>query len=215
MSVIDTDREAALRDLPDGSRVDRVLLVRDVQRCTTRTGSEYLRLVVGDRSAQLPAVMWEPSAEADRGPVLRVVGRVTEHSRYGRQVIVSELQAIDPDEADLRLLLPGPQEPLADLACRLDSTLESVEDTWLRHLLGSLIGPAGELRERFVRATAAKYNHHAYPGDCSSTPSRSPTPRPPLARSTEASIETSRWLERCYTTSASSTPTTMTRSPAT
>ena len=164
MTVIEIDSGAPLSDLRDASRVDRVLLVRDVQRCTTKTGSEYLRLVVGDRSAQLPGVMWEPSAEADRGPVLRVVGRVTEHSRYGRQIIVSELQAVDPDEADLRLLLPGPQEPLADLACRLDSTLESVDDPGLRTLLGSLIGPAGELRERFVRATAAKYNHHAYPG---------------------------------------------------
>jgi 3'-5' exoribonuclease len=164
MSAIDINREAALRDLPDGSTVDRVLLVRDVQHCTTRTGSEYLRLVVGDRSAHLPGVMWEPSAEADSGPVLRVVGRVTQHPRYGRQVIVSELRASDPDEADLRLLLPGPAEPLGDLARRLDGTIESVEDAWLRTLLGGLIGPAGELRERFVSATAAKYNHHAYPG---------------------------------------------------
>jgi 3'-5' exoribonuclease len=164
MSVIDIDREAALRDLRDGSRVDRVLLVRDVQHCTTRTGSEYLRLVVGDRSAHLPAVMWEPSAEADCGPVLRVIGRVTEHPRYGRQVIVSELQASDPDAADLRSLLPGPEESLVDLARRLDSTVASIEDNWVRNLLASLLGPAGELRERFVRATAAKYNHHAYPG---------------------------------------------------
>jgi len=44
MSVIDIDTEAALRDLRDGSRVDRVLLVRDVQHCTTRTGSEYCAL---------------------------------------------------------------------------------------------------------------------------------------------------------------------------
>jgi len=164
MSVIEIDHEVPLRDLRDGSRIDRVLLVRDVQHCTTRTGSEYLRLVVGDRTAHLPAVMWAPSAEADSGPVLRVVGRVTEHPRYGRQVIVSELQATDPDEADLRLLLPGPRESLADLASRLDSTVESIKDNWLRNLLGSLLGPAGEVRERFVRATAAKYNHHAYPG---------------------------------------------------
>ena len=164
MSVIDFDRGAALRDLRDGSRVDRVLLVCDVQHCTTRTGSEYLRLVVGDRSAHLPAVMWEPSAEAECGPVFRVVGRVSDHPRYGRQVVVSELQATDPDEADLRSLLPGPDEPLVDLARRLDSTVESIEDNCLRNLLDSLLGPAGELRERFVRATAAKYNHHAYPG---------------------------------------------------
>jgi 3'-5' exoribonuclease len=164
MSVIDIESGSALRDLRDGSRVNRVLLVRDVQRCTTRTGSEYLRLVVGDRTAHLPAVMWEPSSVVERGPVLRVVGRVSDHPRYGRQVIISELQNTDPDEADLCSLLPGPQEPLVELARRLDRSLEAVQDGWLRPLLDKLLGPTGELRERFVRATAAKYNHHAYPG---------------------------------------------------
>jgi 3'-5' exoribonuclease len=163
MSVTDIDRPAVLRDLQDGSRIDRVLLVRDVQRCTTRTGSEYLRLVLGDRTAQLPAVMWEPSMAVERGSALRVAGRVSDHPRYGRQLIVSELEASE-EEADLRSLLPGPKESPVDLARRLDSTIEAIADRWLRKLLDELLGPAGELRERFVRATAAKYNHHAYPG---------------------------------------------------
>jgi len=164
MSVIDIDGAPALRDLRDGSHVDRVLLVRDVQRCTTRTGSEYLRLIVGDRTARLPAVMWHPSTTLEPCPVSRVVGRLSDHPRYGRQVIVSELRACDPDEADLRLLVFGPQESLAELARRLDGTIDAIEDGRLRTLLDRLLGPSGELRERFVCASAAKYYHHAYPG---------------------------------------------------
>jgi 3'-5' exoribonuclease len=164
MIAVEIDQESPLRDLEDGCAVDRVLLVGDVQRCTTRAGSEYLRLVVADRTARLPAVMWEPSDTVESGPVLRVLGRVSDHPRYGRQMIVSELQASVPDDTDLDTLLPGPGESLPALAARLESTIAGIRDRRLRSLLERLLGPAGELRQRFVRATAAKYNHHAYPG---------------------------------------------------
>ena len=164
MIANEIDEEAPLRELEDGCAVDRVLLVGDVQPCTARTGSEYVRLVVADRTARLPAVMWEPSDVVDHGPVLRVLGRVSDHPRYGRQVIVSELHDSDPDDTDLRLLLPGPEESLAELVVRLDRTISAIEDRWLRTLLERLLGPTGQRRERFIRASAAKYNHHAYPG---------------------------------------------------
>lgn len=164
MTATDIEAPPALRDLEDGSELDRILLVRDVQHRTTRAGAEYLRLLVGDRTARLPAVMWEPPTAVKRGPVLRVVGRISDHPRYGRQVIVSELHLSDPDDVDLRSLLPGPEHSPSELARRLDHTIEAIEDCWLHQLLAGLLGPAGAVRERFVDATAAKYNHHAYPG---------------------------------------------------
>jgi 3'-5' exoribonuclease len=153
----------ALADLEDGSSIDRVLIARDVQRCNTRKGSEYLRLVVGDRTGSLPAVMWEPPPDI-QASALRVVGRVSDHPRYGRQVVVSELVDTDPSDLDVRSLLPGPAESPAELERRLDSALESVDDVSLRGLLEKLLGRQGDLRAQFLRATAAKYNHHAYPG---------------------------------------------------
>jgi 3'-5' exoribonuclease len=108
--------------------------------------------------------MWEPPGMIDKGPVLRVVGRVSDDPRYGRQVVVSELMASDPVEDDLQDLLVLPAEGSAALVCRLDSLIEGIEDRMLRELLGKLLGPNGELRDRFVTAAAAKYNHHAYPG---------------------------------------------------
>lgn len=164
MSVATIKRTTDLRDLDDGCELDRVLLVRDVQRCTTRKGSDYLRLVIGDRSASLPAVMWEPSDTVESGPVLRVVGRVSDHPRYGRQVVVAELHETEPDEADLESLVSGPSEASAELERRLDAMIESVSDRWLGELLERLLGRGGDLRERFLDAAAAKYNHHAYPG---------------------------------------------------
>jgi 3'-5' exoribonuclease len=163
MSIDVSSRTTPIADLEDGSCIDRVLIARDVQRCNTRKGSEYLRLVVGDRTGSLPAVMWEPPPDI-QASALRIVGRVSDHPRYGRQVVVSELVETDPSDLDVSSLLPGPAESPAELERRLDSTIESVEDVSLRGLVEKLLGRPGELRAQFVRATAAKYNHHAYPG---------------------------------------------------
>ena len=164
MSTAAADRVTPISDLDDGSSIDRVLIVGDLKRCTTRKGSDYLRLVVGDRTGSLPAVMWEPPSEVDGCHALRVVERVSGHPRYGRQVVVSELMESGPDEVDLSMLVAGPQQDPAVLERRLDGVLDGVEDPDLRTLLQKLLGPGGELRAPFLRATAAKYNHHAYPG---------------------------------------------------
>jgi 3'-5' exoribonuclease len=163
MTITEIDRTAGLCDVTDGSVIDRVLLVGDVQRCTTRAGTEFVRLFVKDRTARLPAVMWEPSEAVDQGPVLRVLGRVSDHPRYGRQVVVAELQHSESQETDLGLLLAGPDKSLAELIEELDCTIAAIGDRWLRALVERLLGRGGELRERFIRAPAAKCNHHAFP----------------------------------------------------
>lgn len=164
MEAIETGAVTGLRDMSDGSAVDRVLLVGDVQRRPTRKGTDYLRLVVSDRTGRLPGVMWEPPTPVEDGPALRVVGRISDHPRYGKQVVVSELSRPDADEVDLAALVAGPSQEGAALVLRLDAAIGSVEDGWLRGLLERKLGGSGSLRERYVRATAAKYNHHAYPG---------------------------------------------------
>jgi len=164
MDSTETNAATGLRDMGDGSPVDRVLLVGDVQRRPTRKGSDYLRLVVSDRTGRLPGVMWEPPTPIDSGPALRVVGHISDHPRYGRQVVVSELSRPEFGEVDFATLLAGPGESTATLERRLDHMIESLEDVPLGELLATMLGKAGSLRRRFVLATAAKYNHHAYPG---------------------------------------------------
>lgn len=153
-----------LRALGDGDLVDRVLLVRDLRRCRTRRDTDYLRFVAADRSGLLPAIMWEAPEGLGTEPIRHVVGRVADHPRYGRQIVVSRLSAVDSDQVDTTALLPGPREDRGELERRLGAMIENVADTELRTLLDELLGPQGALRTRFVRAPAAKYNHHAYPG---------------------------------------------------
>jgi hypothetical protein len=44
-----------IRDLQDGNELDQVLLVRDREVRQTRTGSDFMRLSLADRTASSPA----------------------------------------------------------------------------------------------------------------------------------------------------------------
>ncbi|MGE0065826.1 MAG: HD domain-containing protein [Dehalococcoidia bacterium] len=164
MTTKTTASEMPLSHLADGDGLDRILVARDIERRSTRRGSGYLRLVLADRCGSVPAVMWEPPEGFEAASLVHVVGRFAEHPRYGRQIIVSSLVPAEPQEADLAALVAGPREESAELERRLDAVVEAVDDAPLRLLLDRLIGPQGTLRGRFVGATAARYNHHAYPG---------------------------------------------------
>ena len=150
-----------LADIADTTEIDRVLLVRDVDRRSKRDGSPFLRLTLSDRSGSVPAVMWE-DATVGAGEPAHVVGRLAEHPRYGRQLTVGELRA--PSGAvDWTALLDGPERPTAELEHELDLLIASVSDAHLHDLLHRLLGRESETGRRFREIPAAKYHHHAYP----------------------------------------------------
>ena len=53
-----------VRDLRHGSDLDQVLLVREADRHRRRDGAEFLKLVLGDRTGGVPAMVWEDVAQA-------------------------------------------------------------------------------------------------------------------------------------------------------
>jgi hypothetical protein len=53
-----------VRDLRDGAAVDQVLLVRDRELRRTRTGADYMRLSLADRTGVVPAVVWDEVEQA-------------------------------------------------------------------------------------------------------------------------------------------------------
>src|SRR4051812_7987338 len=92
-----TFRTMPVRDLEDGSDLDQVLLVRSVEVRTKKDGGEYLRLMLGDRTGALCAMVWD-DVEAVRslcpaGAPVHVRGRYEVHSRYGAQIRLRGLSA--------------------------------------------------------------------------------------------------------------------------
>ena len=153
-----------VHDLQDGSAVDQVLLVREREIRRTRSGADYMRMALADRTGTVLAVVWdsveEAVATAAAGEPVRVIGTFAEHPRYGRQITVHGLLA--PGEIEWERLLDAPAIPIVELERRLDEHVADVRDPHLSALIGRLLGTQSSSGRSFRCAFAAQYNHHAY-----------------------------------------------------
>ena len=154
-----------VRDFEDGQATDLVLIVREREARRKRDGTPYLKLVLGDRTGTVPAVVWDlddASASADPGRAVRVAGTYAVHPRYGPQLTVQRLRPAEPAEYTADDLLDGPVRDAAALEADLRELIATVQDSHLNGLLERLLGEGSELWPAFRVAPAAKYYHQAY-----------------------------------------------------
>jgi 3'-5' exoribonuclease len=154
-----------VREFEDGQAVVAVLLVRELEQRRKRDGAEYLRLVLGDRSGTVPAMLWDVArdeVEAALGDAVHVEGRYAVHSRFGPQLTLQSLRPARDGEYALEELLDGPPRSPDQLEADLRELLETVQNPHLRALLDRLLGPDSDVWPHFRNAPAAKYYHQAY-----------------------------------------------------
>lgn len=155
-----------VREFTDGLDLDQVLLVRSVDVHLKRDGSEYLEVVLADRTGSVPAVLWD--GVADIAPLLhpgrpvRVIGRYAVHPRYGAQLTVRALRTPAPGSYDIEALCDGPPQPVTQLVAELRALIASVRHPHLRALLDRILGERSASWHAFRDAPAAKRYHQAY-----------------------------------------------------
>ena len=68
-----------VREFADGSEIAQALLVRDVEVRRRRDGGDYLKLMLGDRTGTIPAMIWDGVEQARElcrpGEVVHTTGR--------------------------------------------------------------------------------------------------------------------------------------------
>src|SRR3954453_5600151 len=133
-----------VRELEHGQVVDQVLLVRDAERRSTRSGADFLRLVLADRTGSLGGVRWdcpeETFALVSVGIPIHVSGRYEVRERYGPQLKVGTLRAAAPGDYDLGELMDGSPHAPGEMGRALRELVDTIQEPHLRRLLDSLIG---------------------------------------------------------------------------
>jgi 3'-5' exoribonuclease len=156
----------AVRDLKDGATITVTVLVREAELRRKRDGSEYLRLVLADRTGTLQAVMWDGVPDAAPlcrvGEPLHVTGLYSVHPRFGPQFVVGAVHACAPGEATVEELVDGPVRSCDALEADLRELVTTVREPHLRFLLEALLGERSPTWAAYRDAPAAKHNHHAY-----------------------------------------------------
>jgi 3'-5' exoribonuclease len=156
----------SVRDLADGDSVAATFVVRERELRRKKSGEEFLRLVLADRSGTVEAVAWDGVAEchdaAPQGSIVHVSGRYSVHPRYGAKVTIDALRPARADEVDTAEISTGPSRPVERLEADLRELIVTVQNPHLRRLLERFFGADSRMWARFREAPAAKYYHQAY-----------------------------------------------------
>lgn len=141
-----------------------LVLIKDTRQ--KKTGEPYLSLVLGDRTGEIEAKMWDNVSEVldtfEREDFVKVKGLLQVHQNR-QQLVIHKMMRVPEDEVDVTDFFPvssrNPDEMLAELM----SVIRSVENPHLRGLLEVFMTDAEFVRS-FKTAPAAKNVHHAFLG---------------------------------------------------
>jgi len=131
-----------------------------------KSGEMYLSLLLGDRTGELDAKMWDNVAEVidgfDRDDFVKVKGLIQVfHNRP--QLTIHKVRRMDNSEVDFADYFPASTRDPGEMWSELRTITGQMTNPHLRGLVAAMLDDP-DVAERYRRAPAAKQIHHAYLG---------------------------------------------------
>ena len=131
-----------------------------------KSGEFYLSMLLGDRTGELDAKMWDNAAEVmddfDRDDFVKVKGLVQIfHNRP--QLTVHKMRRMDDSEIDYSDYFPSSKRDPDEMWRELRGVVSGLANPHLKALLNAVLDDP-DVSVRYRRAPAAKSIHHAYLG---------------------------------------------------
>src|ERR1700686_4728923 len=131
-----------------------------------KTGEPYLALILGDRTGQLDAKMWDNVEDAidtfEQDDFLKAKGLLNKYkNRF--QITIHKLRRLGDSEIDFSDYLPKTTKDIGELWRTLTEFVASFQNPHLKSLVELFMADA-DIAEAYRNAPAAKTLHHAYIG---------------------------------------------------
>jgi 3'-5' exoribonuclease len=141
-------------------------LVQSKEIRQKKSGEFYLSLMLGDRTGELDAKMWDNVAEVldafDRDDFVQVKGMVQIfHNRP--QMTIHKLRLMHESEIDFTDYFPASKRDPGEMWSELRGIVAGISNPHLKALLEAFLDDP-EIAARYRRAPAAKQIHHAFLG---------------------------------------------------
>ena len=153
-------------ELEPNQIVTATLLVQHKDIRQKRTGEPYLSLILGDRTGDIEAKMWDNAAEVmdtfERDDYLRVRGLLQVHQNR-LQLTVHKLQRQSEDSVDVTDFYPASLRNPEEMLAELQGIIAGIGNEHLKNLLTEVFSDDSIVR-KFRIAPAAKSVHHAWLG---------------------------------------------------
>ena len=155
-----------VKELTPNQTVTTSFLVHSKEIRQKKTGEFYLSLLLGDRTGELDAKMWDNVAEVleafERDDFVKVKGLIQIfHNRP--QLTIHKVRRMDDSEIDFADYFPSSQRDPDEMWLELCGIVAGIGNPHLHGLLDALLSDEDIVR-RYRRAPAAKSIHHAYLG---------------------------------------------------
>jgi len=138
--------------------------IKDVRQ--KKTGEPYLSLLLGDRTGEVDAKMWDNVAEVmdtfDRDDFVKVKGLLQIYQNRP-QLTIHKMIKVQDTSVDFADYFPASERDPLEMFAELRGIIEGVGDAHLRALLNAFMDDE-EIARRYRMAPAAKNVHHAYLG---------------------------------------------------
>ncbi|HUQ94094.1 MAG TPA: HD domain-containing protein [Bryobacteraceae bacterium] len=131
-----------------------------------KTGEPYLSLVLGDRTGDVDAKMWDNAAEVietfERDDFVKVRGLAQIHQNR-LQLTIQKLQRVDENSVEFADYFPGSKRDSEEMFTELKQIVGSFQNPQLKALCEAFLDDP-EISRLMKIAPAAKSMHHAYLG---------------------------------------------------
>ncbi len=131
-----------------------------------KTGEPYLSLVLGDRTGDIDAKMWDNVAEVmdtfERDDFLKIRGLLQVYQNR-LQLTVHRLQKQPEQDVDVTDYFPASARQPDEMFAELTTIIAGIQNPYLNALLRGLMEDP-DISRRYRMAPAAKSIHHAYLG---------------------------------------------------
>jgi 3'-5' exoribonuclease len=159
-------KSAYVKELAADQVITSSFLVCSKEIRQKKTGDPYLSLLLGDRTGELDAKMWDNVAEVmdtfDREDFVKVKGLLQIfHNRP--QLTIHKMRRLDDSEVDFRDYFPASTRDPEEMWRELRQFVTDIGNPDLRKLLEALLDD-DDIGRRYRIAPAAKQIHHAYLG---------------------------------------------------
>ncbi len=153
-------------ELQPNQQATGIFLVHSKEVRQKKSGDLYLSLVLGDRTGDVDAKMWDGVPDVietfDRDDYIRVKG-VLSIFQNRPQLTIHKLQRLSESDVDPADYFPLSARDLEEMCAELRSVISSIGNPHLKALVEAIFGD-NEVMRLFSRAPAAKTVHHAYIG---------------------------------------------------
>ncbi len=151
--------QVQVSDFAKGLTFEGYLLVRMSQKRKSNNGNDYLDMTLADKSGDINAKVWDPSAEPpQQGSVIKARGAVTEYNGRLQMRVDKYRSATSQDDVDMSFLVPSAPESPQAMRREIDDTYAAFANPVLRALCRAMIGGVSE---ELMYYPAGQRMHHA------------------------------------------------------